>query len=399
MSAAAGYQVQTDFGGSRTGVLTQRLDHLYLAQVGPDQPDNEFFATMGTAWGESGGNGDFANSPYIYGVLDYQAGAFWNGYHKAVRDRDLARVVSRHTAQADGHEAFRRLEGSPPGALPTFRVDWSVALPSETTLLLSAGPGWGQRFDEFERTDDGELVQLSGLAGTERTYRAGWNAAERWNAAVFTPGFSGRQGLWAARDGDVLWSELSMFGDQDDHAGYTAARDEDATTLYRDGEKIAEGEAFGMIHADGLPAGPADYRLSVEADRSSSFDLSTKTASTWEFRSAATETEQPLPLWVARFAPGVDDHNRVAARSHWLPMRLKTIPDAPVGSIAKPTVRVSTDDGATWQQIKPVPVGGNTWLLNVRPSAGAKYVSLDVTATDSKGNRMRQTTLHAYGLK
>ncbi|GAB3414505.1 S8 family peptidase [Flindersiella endophytica] len=397
--AEVGYQVTTEFGGWGTGVSTQQLDHIFAAQVGPDQPDYHFFATVASSWGELDDNGSLAGSPYVYGVLDYRSGRFWNGYHKAVRDRELARVVSLHTAQTAGHEAFRSLEGGPPGAMPTFRTSWGVALPSRTTLLLSAGPGWEQGFGEFVRTDDGETDLLSSLVDTERVYRPGKTVVERWNAAAFTPGFTGRRGMWAAREGDTIWSELSMYGDQNGHAGSTSALDSWSTALYRDGEKVADGDWFGMIWADGLPATPADYRLTLEADRSSAFDLSTKTSSTWEFRSAATESAQPLPLWVARYAPAVDDHNRVPARPHGVPMRLETIEGAPAGEIESLTVRISTDDGATWKRVKPRRLHGNTWLLGVKPPAGSAYVSIDVAASDSNGNRMHQTTMHAYALK
>lgn len=62
------------------------------------------------------------------------------------------------------------------------------------------------------------------------------------------------------------------------------------------------------------------------------------------------------------------------------------------------SVRVSYDDGGTWQTVPVRRVDGQ-WLAVLRHPAGAGFVSLRATATDSAGNTVDQTIIRGYRLR
>ncbi|ADJ47321.1 hypothetical protein AMES_5496 [Amycolatopsis mediterranei S699] len=98
-----------------------------------------------------------------------------------------------------------------------------------------------------------------------------------------------------------------------------------------------------------------------------------------------------------RFTPRLDDHNRAPGGVPFLvPVRVEhTDAQARITSL---TVRVSYDDGGTWQTV-PVQHGGGQWLAGLRHPAGAAFVSLRATATDSAGNTVDQTIIRGYRLR
>jgi hypothetical protein len=73
---------------------------------------------------------------------------------------------------------------------------------------------------------------------------------------------------------------------------------------------------------------------------------------------------------------------------------LYTDSPAAAGTLAHLSVDVSYDDGTTWQHAG---MRGTTALL--RHPAGPGYVSLRATATDSSGDTVTQTVVHAYRLR
>jgi hypothetical protein len=66
--------------------------------------------------------------------------------------------------------------------------------------------------------------------------------------------------------------------------------------------------------------------------------------------------------------------------------------------IASLTVRVSYDDGGTWQAA-PVRRGDGQWYASLRHPAGATFVSFSATATDGAGNTVDQTIIRGYRLR
>ena len=102
-------------------------------------------------------------------------------------------------------------------------------------------------------------------------------------------------------------------------------------------------------------------------------------------------------MMAVRFTPRLDDHNRAPGGVPFLlPVRVEhTDQDAGITSL---TVQVSYDDGDTWQAAAVHRRDGQ-WLAGLRHPAGATFVSLRATATDSEGNTVDQTIIRGYRLK
>ncbi len=62
------------------------------------------------------------------------------------------------------------------------------------------------------------------------------------------------------------------------------------------------------------------------------------------------------------------------------------------------TVEVSYDDGRTWRTAK-LRTGKQGWVATVNHPRGSGYVSLRAKATDTGGNTVTQSVIHAYRLK
>jgi len=148
-----------------------------------------------------------------------------------------------------------------------------------------------------------------------------------------------------------------------------------------------------------VPPEPSQYVLDEDVTRASDqFDLSTHVTATWTFSSQHVDgATQHLPLPTLRFFPLLDEHNQTSARVLVLPIRIERPVNAPAPDIARVSVEASFDDGATWRPANVVSGPGGTWIAKfVAPSTG--YVSLRATASDNKGNSIKQDVIRAYGL-
>ena len=102
---------------------------------------------------------------------------------------------------------------------------------------------------------------------------------------------------------------------------------------------------------------------------------------------------------MVRFAPRLDAHNAApAGRSFQIPVTVRRQPGAPGASVRSLTVDVSYDDGKTWQKA-PLRRDGGGWVASVRHPAAAGFVSLRASSTDTSGNTVTHTVVHAYRLK
>jgi hypothetical protein len=219
---------------------------------------------------------------------------------------------------------------------------------------------------------------------------------EDWNKGVFAPVFPPRPDpvLWMTRVGDLIRVTPSWFGDGAGRDGYGPEDTAYSMRLYRDGELVGESDRFFGDFP--VPAERGRYRLEIAATRGKPQPLSIAIATAWTFDSAHVDGNDPvaLPLSALRFTPALDDHNAApGGRPYPVPVVVSPQPGSAAGTLAEPAVEVSYDDGGTW---KPAEMRGGVALL--RHPAGPGYVSLRATATDSKGNTVTQTVIHAYRL-
>jgi hypothetical protein len=270
-------------------------------------------------------------------------------------------------------------------------------------------PSGGQRIEYHNTNDvrwssfvdlgvpkDGFLVPQTSLMQENVGYRAGRQYHDEWNAAPFGPAFPipSRESNWISRTGDQVLVNAPLYADRAGHAGFSLT-DTSRTALYRNGALVGESSASGYGQFD-VPAGTANYRLEV-ADTRSVGDLATKVTAVWTFRSGHVGGTKfaGLPVSAVRFTPDLDvDGSARAGRSFDLPVTVQRQPGAPAGKVRKLTVDVSYDDGKTWHK-----AAVRDGVATVNHPGRPGYVSLRASATDTAGNTVTQTIIHAYRIR
>lgn len=148
-----------------------------------------------------------------------------------------------------------------------------------------------------------------------------------------------------------------------------------------------------------VPAGAADYELSLEAvnGRDNWSDTSVRTSTTWRFASARTDrTGEVLPLVQVGYALDADSHNALPAGASY-PLDL-TVGYQPGGSGPgrfTTQVEVSFDDGTTWQPAR-VKRSGSRLRAEIPAADEPGFASVRVVVTDADGNRITQQIDRAW---
>ncbi|MBM7786010.1 S8 family peptidase [Tenggerimyces flavus] len=394
-----GYLRKHGRGDHISGYLTWTLDGFYTAHLGPTVPDSDFVSRVTGQWGEEGPKGNFANTPYFYALNWFGYGKYVTGFQRTVKDSQLARITATFSSTVSKREGLKYLFGLAPG---TSAGGASLGVPYDlpgkaTQYVQPEGVGWNASFDEVVRDGQNAPVTLTTLRADERFLQPGDRVSEQWNAAVFGPSWpTGGKNPPVARSGDSIVMDVPLFSDAAGHVGASAV-DAGETVLYRNGQRVAESSEPGVLFAD-VPAASATYRLATTVERSVA-DFSTRQAISWTFRSSHVESETRLPAAVARFAPDVDSRNRASWRSEWVPMALDPLPDSAFGTVRRPTVDVSFDDGTSWSRASVRPSRHGDFEVLVAPPRKGAFVSLRVSATDRFGNRLDQSVVRAYGLR
>ncbi|GFJ80659.1 hypothetical protein Phou_048390 [Phytohabitans houttuyneae] len=363
-----------------------------------------FTSSIGSQWAKEGAEGDIANTPYFYAIAEGFVGRLPSGYEKDVRKADLATLRSEFgTAPEDLYGErmlFPAMEPNIGGSAAIVPTD----LPGRRTEYVYArGVRWSPELDISKPSEDPEefpeIYEVLFQGPTK--YRAGHVYKDTWHEGPFGPGLPTQMWpeQWVSRTGDFLIVDLPLYGDGAGHAGYSRT-DTSRTALYRGGELVGETEYSGFGFFE-LPPERADYRLEV-ADTRSVGDLTTEVRGVWTFPSAHVPGDDVfarLPVSTVRFTPRLDADNAApAGRSFQIPVSVQRQLGAPAGKVKSLTVDVSYDDGKTWLKA-PLRRDGNGWVASVKHPDAAGYVSLRASATDSGGNTVTQTVVHAYRLK
>jgi len=338
------------------------------------------------------------------------------GWEQTIPADQFATVEASHAGTDDatiGKGAVALLDDGTSGLLLTTGLGFFYTGPFHRTEHYYAR-GFTWRPGVFVAASSGQTISTSEIL---RDYRPGQTYFERWNQAPFGPAFADRLDLvdagpvrtiervtpGASRSADTLTLAPSMFSAQsvpprDDRSIW----DHQRIALFRDGERVIE---HVDVQEDALPPvavppGSARYRFEQETTRPGDvFELSTRVAATWTFRSQHVAGSAPriLPLPTLRFSPALDDHNRSDARVLLLPILIDRPPGAATPAIVHASVEVSFDDGAHWLPAPILRVGDHAIALIIHP-AGARHVSLRGVARDVAGNEVEQTVIRAYAL-
>ncbi len=370
-----------------SSMLNFRFGHVFTSSLGPKLPAEQLTGHVTSQWGVKG-DGFFTNTPYLYGIANYQPGEFVTGFNRTVRDKDLAVVDQTVNKSTD-----KQVEKTIYPLMPNVSTPWARVVhldtPRTVRYYLDPTPG-GWQTQAQETTGDNPFGAWS-LVGDATQYRAGKTYRERWNAATISPKVA-----LANRTADALTLSVSNYTDADGHVG-SIQPDSASSTLYRDGEQVSSTPAFGFATASGLPAGKAAYKFVTSGTQTVS-GLSSRIDLTLTFNSAATTEEKPLPARTIRFQPEVDGNNTVKRTPVTvLPIVLDGTPGATLPAVKKLEVQVSGDDGKTWQKASVVPAGQGYKAIFATPKGAA--VSLKAHLVDAAGNSTDQTVLTAYPIR
>ncbi|MEV4480636.1 S8 family serine peptidase [Micromonospora coxensis] len=382
------------------GLWADTFEGLTTGQAGGGTvSDEQFVATVSSQWADA----EAASSPYLYAMSEAIPGRMPTGFVRDYRKKDLATVVHTFHGGYSGLVAerfvFPQLEYNTGGSaiiLPT-------TVPGQRVEHYNTkGVRWESEIDFGSVNPDEPWLDVkAALFSTPTAYRAGRTVHEQWNQAPYGPSFPAPR--WpdesVSRLGDTVFVGMPVFSDAAGHPGGSVT-DKEGTRLWRNGKLVGESAYAGYGQFE-VPAGAADYKLSVSASRSFT-DLSTEVESTWTFRSKHVAGEDPvrLPLSSIRFTPPLaGDNSARAGRLLPIPVEVRRQPGAGTATVEKLTVDVSYDGGKTWSKVSVLRLPRAGWVAMVKHPAAAGYASLRATARDTDGNTVTTRIIQAYRLK
>jgi hypothetical protein len=164
--------------------------------------------------------------------------------------------------------------------------------------------------------------------------------------------------------------------------------------LQRGGRLI--GAAHQPVADFNVPQDAATYRLTYRDDTAAALPVSTRTDTTWTFRSAPPPGLGfvRLPLLVVGYQLPLSLANRPDGSTGVLTVaRIAGTPRARVTSLRLWT---SVTGGRTWQPAPVRALGGGRYEISLPHAARGQAVSLRVQATDAGGSGIDQTVITAY---
>ncbi|MBB5801698.1 hypothetical protein F4560_001466 [Saccharothrix ecbatanensis] len=357
-----------------------------IGQAGPELPADQAAVIVGAEFNGA----PIGDTPVSYRLSWAERGRAPTGLVRAPAKGELAEVRTRFGPGLPDktyvHGGNARLPGNLLGGVAGMRP---VTPLGSAIDYVTTDVQWEWTFLQ-QNASGAEALLLS----TPDVYRAGRRYGKSFNEPVFGITAPASADPYLSRRGDDIRAGLWLFGDKAGNLGDSMV-DKARTTLFRDGQPVGELPTAGYGGFT-VPPGPAEYRLETEAVRSADLSpFATTVSGAWTFRSdtVAGGEVRPLPLSVVRFTPKLDDSGAApAGRVLPVPLVVEQQRGADNGRIDRIDVEVSFDDGATWSK---APVVGRTALVRNTGQPGA-WASLRVGATDSKGNTVRQTVIHAY---
>ncbi|MFG2245904.1 S8 family serine peptidase [Spirillospora sp. NPDC048823] len=168
-------------------------------------------------------------------------------------------------------------------------------------------------------------------------------------------------------------------------------------TLFAGDEKLGEKE--GPAGDFLIPSGRREYRLTYRNDASAILPVSTRTSTSWTFRSPAPRGNESVrvPLLTVDYDLGLDLRNQPTGK----PAVLTVARVAGTGGAKVTGLRfwTSLDDGKTWQAAAVKPLGEGRFSAPLPPAAGGRSVSVRVTAADAGGSGIDQQIIRAYRIR
>ncbi|MGW7681454.1 S8 family peptidase [Kribbella sp. NPDC054772] len=327
------------------------------------------------------------SSPYLYDVQQVSTGAIPAKIHYKVTPANSARITTRYADNG----GFNWAKEQRFGWRPWQEYSWNdyqrfVETPKVREEWVTSGDSLWQHRVHHLYTWDTMNPLSGGMTSVPRSYRTG-QSDETWFGPVVRP--AAAPGVQSTRTGDRLSLRIPSFVDAAGH--YTIKETTKASaTLSRDGKVVAE---MPNAWADVITSSAdAAYKLDLSTERIDSegeWNWGTRTATSWEFRSAKQSDDKatPLALQQVDYKVPVDLTGKVSARTHVIGF------ESPRATSLQASA--SFDEGKTWQKLAVIGAAGH--YLAVVPNAH-DTVSLKVTAR-STTSTVTQTVIRAYGVR
>jgi hypothetical protein len=178
--------------------------------------------------------------------------------------------------------------------------------------------------------------------------------------------------------------------------GYWPAPASDLPTLSlsRDGQQIGSMANFGANFA--VPAAAGNYSLTLNENASWLMPISTRSSTTWTFRSSGPSGDGSvvLPLLSVDYALPMDANDHPTGDQATFTVAQPS--GVSTQDITGMSVWTSTDDGATWQPAPVKRAAAARFTATLPAVASGQAVSLRVAASGSAGSGIDQTIIRAY---
>lgn len=343
-----------------------------------------------------------AASPYTYEVLKHQQGILSDQSYQ-VGAGELATVeASFYASTPDTQGGYGRFIVGPQQnfLVMTFA---RMTMPRSVTEYVTAGLPTLELVSPSPVWEAMPAFQQTGLTVLE----PGQRVTRSWNKAVVRSAITANHPDGALRNRNV--GIVLPIGLLDEATGqlyaYRHGTDKELTTVYRDDQLL--GSVASAQAAFPMTPERARYRVVTDVQRNQpGWTTSTKVNTAWTFHSAydgdGDETAR-LPLISIDYDLDVDLNNSAPADAM---VGLKLGFRYPRGMdglrIADTKLWLSSDDGATWQQVAVTPngaTGATGAVKNPALRGNSGFVTLKVQATDADGNSVEQTVTRAYQLR
>ena len=337
------------------------------------------------------------DSPYVYDL----ASPYPGGSRRRCRFRPSASQLA--TVEQRFHGTTSRTGGEfrwdyRPYRTYAFGLPLEQTMPATRTDYVSTQPGV-QWAGSAVTGPDFEWVSVA----PTRSLVAGKHTVEDWFGAVVRPANGD------AFDSSTRYSGFLTFNVQPwadggpGHAGYEQFDDTKHLVVSQDGKTIAESD-WAQASLYPVEDGDQTYTLDLTTERDASvYRYSPRTRTVWQVHSPAItdglDTIDLMPLLNVDFDVRTDLGNTVPGGAQSVGVSVHHVPGAVgAGTVGRPSVWFSYDDGAHWSAAKLVTAAdGSTVARFSAPRTGA--VSLRVSAKDDAGNAITQDVIRAYGLR
>lgn len=357
------------------------------------------------------------DSEYVYNLAFTADGRVPFDHSHRVSDRRLASVTERWYAHRDPSTAedWSRIVADD-GTSPFYTSgDSSVAAPGTRTAYYMPGFAWQQLASSGNFRTRPET-----WFDPVRTPRAGQHRETRWfklptmTAMATNP--DGSPARIAERQGSLVGFAFPDWQDSvPGRRGVGGFFDIGGLALWQDGEYVGN-TPFPSGQAD-IGDGDTELRVEVNHERNRryetwEFGAQTRTSFTFQTSRPEGDTVAALPLAMPRYDAPVDKLNLGPASDSAFPVRVSFHGQDGYdpGEIVDFTAKVSFDDvdprddtaleEYAWTDASVERRDGQWVVLVDNAAAGAGgVVSLWITATDSHGTRIEQTTGRLYGVR